>query len=1081
MITKKRLKEQGIFYKQILIPLFILLLVTGGKGFAQRGNQILVNGTVLSTSGKLPLAGATVTVYPGELNVKTDNAGRFEIPLRTDSGTIMVTFLGYDEFIQPFSGSDHGPFEIILTETANQIEEVLVNTGYQSIRNERSTGSFNVIGNNLINRSVSTDILSRLENLSPGLLFNHGDAASTDPFLVRGRSTITAEAQPLIVLDDFPYDGDLNNINPNDIESVSILKDAAAASIWGARAGNGVIVLTSKRGTSTTPKLNISSNINFQGRPNLFNVDVISSVDLLDFTKLLFDNGQFDSANSGSLTGNTTPIPGAVELLLENPHNLNEIWDNLGKQDVRNDITKYLYRPSVNQQHSINISSSNENLDYYLSGGYDRNLSNLVACADNRISLRSRANFKINQRFHIASTLSFIQSNQKEGHNGGTELRAIGAQKLSYSPYDRLVDDRGNPMPIYAGLREGYIDTAGGGNLLDWTYRPIDEIYKERHSRKANDFILNLSAKYELFAGLTAEVKYQHENQLVSNENLYKENSFYSRHQTNRFTQIDEENSNIFRPFPAGAVLINDKHDVTSNQGRLQLSFNSSFNYDHEVHGFAGYEIRSKKISTKTYSPYYGYNEDYGAVNSHMNFNDLFPVYHNASSARISNAQLMTQLTDNFLSYFANGTYSFKKKYIVNASIRKDEANLFGVETNMKGTPLWSLGGAWQLDQEDFYKLKWLQSVKLRLTYGVNGNISRSASAFSTASFTTGSSHPLPAGTISSPPNNNLRWEKVRMLNVGSDFVVGAAGNIVVSIDYYNKDSRDLIALTPIDPTLGFTSVYTNVAEMLGNGVDVQVKSTNLKVNDFEWSTLFNYSHNNSKVSKYLMPVSSAGRVYIAEGAVNPIQGKPLYSVYSFKWAGLDPENGDPRGYLDGLISTDYASLYNGTPLEELRFHGPLQPTHYGAIMNTFRWKQVALSFNVSFGFGNYFRSQTISNTALLSGWTSHGDYRKRWQYPGDEAKTHVPAIILSPNLNRDNFYRYAEVHVNKADNIRLEDLSFSYEIRSRSSTIKSLKAFLYISNLGVLWTANELGVDPYYNNVPLDRHKVALGLNLTL
>jgi len=1042
--------------------------------------QIEVRGRVADSLGN-PLEGATVKVKGKDLMTSTNSNGEFSlrnVPYKAD---LEVTYLGYIKIVI-IARSNVGNIILKMSPSTLDEIEVKISTGYQQIPKERATGSFDLIDNELLNRSVSPDFLSRLENLSPGLQFNKGDAAETDPFLIRGRSTITADAQPLIVLNDFPYDGDLSNINPNDIESVSVLKDAAAASIWGARAANGVIVITTKKGKTAKPRIELNSNVTLQAKPDVYNVSWMTSADRVDWERMLFDQGYYDGAKLGNtLARRVSPIPEAVELMIANDADLPIELEKLRQYDARKDIERYFYQNSVNQQYNLNISGAQDKLTYFFSAGYDANRSNLVGQNYERISLRNATTYRLTDKLQLQGTMQYIQSTERTGDNPGMNT-GIGYGLNGLSPYTRLVDENGVAQPYHSYYRKAFIDTAGSGNFLDWNFRPYDEIRLQRTSDNIRDILVNATARYEILKGLQAEILYQYQFQQVVNQTATDELSFTARNRINRFTQINSATGTVTYPVPLGGMLQTSDNEIRSHQGRAQLNFNRSWHDKHNVDAIAGVEIRSKATDGMSYF-YYGYRPQYNAFNVNVDFVNTYPLTVSTGNSRIpSGSNGLTKLTDNFFSLYANGAYTYDSRYTFSASMRKDEANLFGVSSNMRGTPLWSIGAKWQLNRESWYTWDWLPVVNPRVTYGVNGNISRAASALTTAYlYSGGTTHRYPTATVVRPPNDQLRWERVKMLILGLDFSL--KGSVLSgSIEYYDKTATDLLAQTPTDPTLGFSSVFANVASMKGKGWDIQLNSLNIK-KALRWQSNLIYSYAANKVTEYLMPVSSVGRSYLTGlTAVQTIIGMPLYTAYSFAWAGLDPETGAPRSYLNGEISTDYNAIYNTTSLDGLQCHGPVQPVHYGALRNTFSFRQFTLSFNISYKFGYYFRVPTVINNAIVGGWDGHGDYALRWQKPGDEQHTHVPTMIYPANVNRDNVYRYASVHILKGDHIRLEDVNISYTLqRSTRLPFQSMRVFVYAANLPVLWTANSRDIDPYFNNVPRTAASFALGMNLTL
>lgn len=1059
--------------KSSILSILILLM-----GFNLLFGQVASHkGTVIDTDTKFPLENATIKSITVNTGVQTNSRGNFEISTNIKD-SILVSLIGYRSVIISITSLANG-LPIELEKISQNLDEVtVISTGYQQLPKERATGSFQHVNSELFNRSVSTNVLNRLENVVSGLIFNKGDAANTDAFLIRGRSTITADAQPLIVLDDFPYDGDLNNINPNTIESVTVLRDAAAASIWGARAGNGVIVITTKKGKTSRPQVQLNTNVTFQGKPDLSNVSMISSSDRVEWERFLYQSGYYQSTQIGNtLTSRSSAIPQAVELMISNPADLNEQLENLKRQNVYEDLSKYFYRSSVNQQHNISVSGREKNLSYMFSAGYDKNLEHLIGSSYDRITLRSSNQYKINKNLTAQASLQYTQSNNKQGGNDGLNTANFSR---GLSPYTSLVDDQGNSLPYYHIHRKPFLDTVGKGRLQDWTYRPYDEISLRTNTDKVTDMLLNTGIRYEIFDGLTAEVKYQYQNQIGNLREINSPNSYGARYTINRFSQPNA-NGGVNYIVPLGGTLQSNESEVQSHQGRIQASYTKNWNLKHDLNAIGGYEIRGR-ITTGSNNFRYGYDEEFASINPIIDLLTWYPVLDGENPTQIPpGVNNVSKFTDNFLSYYFNGAYSYDKRYTISASFRKDEANLFGVNTNMKGTPLWSLGAAWILSNESFFNKQLLSYLKIRMTYGVNGNVSRLASANAvTLRSSAGTTHNFPTQSILSPPNKNLRWERVKVFNIAADF--GTKNNrINGTIEFYNKRSDDLLAQTPTDPTLGFTTVYANVAAMTGKGVDVNLNLVNMQSSYFTWQTAFLYSYTNNKVSDYYMPISTMGSTYLIDlSSITPVIGNPLYSAYSYQWAGLNPTNGNPQVLVDGVVTQDYNALYNTLPLEKLQYHGSVQPVHYGAVRNSFSYKNIGLSFNISYKFGYYFRTTSVYNSGLVSSWTGHGDFSKRWQKSGDELTTHVPSMIYPANPLRDNVYQYSSVHIHRADNIRLEDISLSYDFFSNDKkAFEKIRVFLYMSELGTLWYANKLKIDPYYNNVPSARKRVSLGVNI--
>ncbi|MFT3947185.1 MAG: SusC/RagA family TonB-linked outer membrane protein [Agriterribacter sp.] len=1050
----------------------------------------VIKGKIIDDASRQPVAGVTIGNKAGRVYALASDSGYFSFRLTNHADSIVFNAVGYKKLILKPDAADN--FLVITMQASAEIlSEVFVSTGFQKLPRERATGSFDFIDDKLISRTVASDFLSRIENLSPGLLMNKGDAASTDKFLIRGRSTIYANAQPLIVLDNFPYDGDINNINPNTIENISILKDAAAASIWGARAANGVIVITTKQGKTQKPQVDFIANFTSKGRPDLYNVRTISSADFIEAEKSLFASGYYETDEFyNSLDYGHPPFTPVVELLRAKRDGLIpadeadaaiEAYKNF---DVRKDISKYLYQPSLNQQYAVNLSGRSTGINYFLSAGYNKDQLPLAGQYNDRLSLLSRNTMKVNKWLSIEAGLQYTQGQQHLNGNQGYSYNSIAGK--NFYPYAQFTNADGSPAYLDMQYNKQFTDTAGQSKLMNWKYAPLRDIYEQHYTITTRDFNANAGLTFSITPYLSADVKYRYQYQLVSTYNLYTDSSFYARNMINNFTQVDFTTGNVSYPIPKGGILYNGTDEVISHQGRAQLNFHKRWNM-HDVSAIAGYEVKNMITKSGNSGYQYGYDESISQINNTIDYTSYYPQYSNIYDyAMIGSGGSRAKYTDNYLSYYANAAWTMNDRYILSGSFRKDEANLFGVSTNMKGNPLWSAGAAWLLHNESFFKAKWISQLKLRGTIGYSGNISRAVSAVSTISYRpSASGTPLEYATILNPPNDKLRWEKVRMINLAADFAL-FNNRISGSVEYYFKKAEDLLGAAPVDPTLGIgginnPSFYGNVAAMKGTGIDIQINSNNLK-GKIVWTTFFNFSYTTSKVTKYLMPVASSAGIYL-NSAINPIVGKPLYELFSFRWEGLDPSNGAPQGYLAGKPSTDYNAIYNTTPLDSVIDNGNRQPRIYGAIRNTIDFRNLSISFTLSYKYKYYFRRSSI-NYNTLSSWTAHADYAQRWQTPGDEKITTVPAYVYPVDPLRENFYANSSILVEKADNIRLEDINISYNLskaNSRWLPVDQVRIFVITTNIAPIWTANKQNIDPYYNNIPGERAAFSFGLNLSL
>jgi TonB-linked SusC/RagA family outer membrane protein len=1044
-------------------------------------SERIIEGRITSAQDGLSLAGVNVIVKGTTHGTTTDSEGRFKLDIK-EQDVIVCSFIGYANMEITVTTQTY--LDIQLEEDIATLSEVvIVSTGYQSLPKERATGSFVQVDNSLVNRRVSTDVISRLEDITSGLIFNRNISGRTNDISIRGQSTLFANTKPLIVIDNFPYDGDLNTINPNDVESMTVLKDAAAASIWGARAGNGVIVITTKKGRDNqAPRVSINSNITISDKPDLFYAPRMSSSDFIDVEKMLFDNGYY-TATENSI--NQAPLTPAVELFIAERDGLidsdemQQQLNRLRQQDVRRDFEKYFYRKSVKQQYALNLNGGSATNKYFVSVGWDKNMESLIANDFDRVTFNANNIWSLlDNKLEASAGIYYTESNRTSNNMGSDAVRFTTVSPLY--PYAQLKDENGNNLPITKDYRLGFVQDAQTNGLLNWQYNPLDEIALADNTGKLTDYRINAQLNYSIIKGLKAEVLYQYWKSFSQGRNYRSESTYYVRDLINVFTQ-EGVNGSLTNALPRGGILDMDETNSASHNLRTQLTFSKSWG-QHEVNAIGGFEVKELNTTGASFR-YYGYNDEL-ATNKIVDYVTFYPKYFNTASVmQIPNFDSQSSLTDRFLSYYANAAYTYKHRYTFSFSTRKDQSNLFGVRANQKGVPLWSTGLAWNINDEPFYQLEWLPYLKLRSTFGYNGNIDKSVTANTTA-FMIGfnSLTGLPFARITNPPNPALQWERVKIWNSGIDFELKYRV-VNGSIDYFIKQGIDLIGTSPLAPSTGVTTFKGNTANTKGHGIDVVLNTINLD-REVKWNTNLLFSHLIEKVTTYKQKATASNYLVSASGSSGqayPLEGKPLYALYSYAWDGLDPTTGDPQGILEGTPSTDYAAIVQGATPENIVFNGSARPTVFGSLRNTFTWKNLSLSFNMSYRMGYYFRMNSIRYANLLSGQVEHGDYENRWQQAGDESRTIVPSMPTTINANRDNVYLYSEALVEKGDHIRFQDVNLSYTLDQSlwpKFPFQSAQLYMYVNNLGVIWKATDRNVDPDYQNMKPVR-SIAFGLKI--
>ena len=724
----------------------------------------------------------------------------------------------------------------------------------------------------------------------------------------------------------------------------------------------------------------------------------------------------------------------------------------------------------MNQQYALNLKGGGDKHDYFFSVGYDNVLNNLVGNKNERVTLNSNYNFRPAKNLTFSVGLNFIQGSFQ--NNSVINDIKPGISKQLF-PYAQLAEINGNSLAIVRDYNSNYLDTVGNGKLLDWKYKPLDETKNINKTNNLTENRVNLGIKYNFLKNFSTEVKYQFYKSTTRSQNYYNDSTYFARNTINKFSLIS--GNTITRPVPLGSILDQINNYSTSHRGRFQLNYNNSWGQRHKLISLAGAEISQVINETNSYTTY-GYSKNNGTF---RNVNYDIPYQQNPSgAANIPSGYSISKFTDRYISYFGNAAYTFNDRYTFSVSGRIDKSNLFGVDINQKSIPLYSVGSLWDISKEHFYKLPWLPLLKLRVTYGYNGNVDKSVTAYTTIQQLSNSFYyGLPYANISNPGNPELRWEKIRMLNFGLDF--SFRNNILSgSLEYYLKNGIDLISNSPLPTSTGLSSYRGNTANTEGHGFDIVINSRNFSTSNFKWTTNFICSYALDKVTKYDVKYSTLNYVNLGAGLtgnIMPLVGKPIFAIYSYKWAGLNPNTGAPQGYLNKTISVDYANIIK-TPIDSVVFNGTSRPTTFGSIGNSLYYKRLSLSFNVTYKLNYYFRRTSINYSLLINNWGGHKDFASRWKIPGDEAFTNVPSIQYPPlNANRETFYQLSEVLVEKGDHIRLQDISISYDIiksKKPKTFISDLQVYGYVNNVTILWRANKQHLDPdvYSTNLPNPR-----------
>lgn len=1065
----------------ITLPIWCVAHLLAGQNIAT------VQGIVKDAVTLQPLNGVSVTALNSKTAVLTAYNGFFKLQV-VYPDTLLFTHINYQPYKVVVTAAGMLP-EILLQPAEKSLEEVTINTGYQQLKPNEVNGSFTVVSNEKLNEQKGITILDRLNGVTPGLLFKAGKKTSsvntTSLLSVRGESTINGVLDPLIILDNFPYDGDINNINPNDVESVTVLKDAAATSIYGAKGGNGVIIITTKKGTyNMKPAVEISTAAIIIPRPNLYRYSNLSVNDFINMEAYLFNQGYYNSKIGSFFRESISP---AVEVFLNRKNGMISAQDSarvinyLKAGDTRAAYNSLYNTNTITLQNSFSVRGGSQYLAWMLGGNYD-NTTNYDRSVNRRVNFRFNNRFKLGTKLVLEAAANYTNVT---GITGSPAFNSIRFNNVAL-PYLRFWDEAGNAVAVAKDYQKTYTDTAGAGRLLNWNYYPALEPGFIDNRTGREDIVGMLGLTATIINGLTLSVTYQYQRQNNTQQIYYDAQSYYARDLVNRFTQLGSDAAaDLFR-VPKGGIKLSTLSNETAQNGRAQLTYNRHWTGPlTSLSGMAGMELRNLVTEGSTNS-LYGYSES--PVRSvPVDYNTRYPVIITGFEAAIPNPPSIKPITTNrYVSAYCNLAARFYDRFLINASLRKDAANTFGLKTNDKWNPFWSSGIGWELSRERFFHWRLFNYLKLKATLGTSGIVNANKTADALVSFTNDYITNFLSGQVFTLNNPNLRWEKSKQIDVGLEFAT--RGNRVTgTIDYYNKKGKDLYGTAPFNYTAwgGSNTMEVNIANMEGNGFDIAVNAVILK-KKVQYSSGIIFNYNQSKTTQYLGPDANKIALILGDGnLIVPLLGKPLYSIAAYKWGGLNAA-GDPQGFVNGVLSTDYLAIRQEANEKGIAgniiYMGPANPVFYGAWNHSLQWKGLMVTVNLQYKLGYYFRRSSLNYQTLYTTGIGNSEYQNRWQQAGDETVTNVPARVYTSYpqfIQRNSFYESAEINVLRGDHIRLQYINLLYGWSFKHAIIKTAILNFNVANLGIIWRKNKYGLDPdfdYTSTIP-PRPQFTIGL----
>lgn len=965
--------------KRVLI---VLLCFVGALSSAFAAEK-KVQGVVISSEDNLPLIGASVYVTAEDLKkagsaqttmgVITDVDGQFSIAIPAGITRFFCSYVGYDVLeVKLVPGKEH--YEITLHASSQMLDAVVV-TGYQTVERRKLTAAVSKldISDETIGAVKSID--QALAGQIAGLSVSPTSGAPGAPakIRIRGTASLNGTQDPLWVLDGIPLEGtdvpepdELNDItnmkqssiaglNPADIENITILKDAAATAIYGARAANGVIVITTKKGKVGKPVINFSSRFTYTPTLSLDRLNLLNSAEKVGLEMDMIRNNYSPDNHKGG-----------VYNILSNYNELSAFqnggWDALSSdtqaainrlKSVNTNWGDILFRDAFSQEYNLSLSGGTERVTYYTSFGYYKEDGNVDGVGMDRFNLVGKTSYKVNSILKVGASMF---ANRRKNTNYLTDAYGM-SNPVFYSrkanPYFELYDKNGNYNYDYD--IQNNTDKDLGFNIFEERQNTSNESVVNSFS-SIFDAELRFNDKWKL----TSQFGYQLEK--TSREEIADWESYAMRYyyKLSEYSQGGETKHFL----PEGGMQKSYENSNSQITWKAMGEYRDSFNDIHELEVMAGTELRKTWYET-LFSAGYGFDR--------KTLTTKPVIFPNESYATSFPLHQTTYKENAYVSFYSTASYSLLNRYTVGGSIRFDGSDLFGVDKKYRYLPLYSVSALWRLSQEPFMQqAKWVDNLVFRASYGLQGNIDKNTSPFLLGTYRSESILPGVSEDviiINSAPNKKLRWEKTQSVNAGFDFsVLNQAINL--SVDYYYRKGTDLIALRMLPLETGFTSMNVNWASMENKGVEISLSTRNITTKNFSWYTNFNFAYNGNKVLQENIPEqqTTPGR-----------EGYPVGAIFALKTAGVNKETGNMMFYNPEGEKVTLKELYrlkdewgigiassDVTAAEERTFYsyiGSSDAPYTGGLINTFSYKNWELNVNFSLTFGGtYVRSPLMTS-----------------------------------------------------------------------------------------------------------------------
>lgn len=1017
----------------------LLLLVVGLMSIMQVFAQSrTVTGKVTDLSGS-PIFGASITVKGTSIGTTSDANGDFSLTVPGTANTLIISSVGYSE--QEFSITDKSSITVALRPSGTDMDEVVV-VAYGTQKRESITGSISTIGSKQLENRLTTNITQALAGAAPGIATTSGNGqpGSSAAIRIRGFGSINASSSPLFVVDGFPYEGFIGDLNTNDIESISLLKDASSTALYGARAANGVVLITTKKGKSQEAKVNVNATFGYSQRalPEYNRVgtnDYYPTMWMALKNSLVYSSGmsEADAAEQASAT--------IASQLIYNPYNV-AAEDIVGVDGKLNPNASLLYNDfdwfdGISQngpRNEIALSTSAKagKTDYYLSLNYLKDEGFLLKSDYERVTARLNLNSQAKSWLRMGLNVSgvIVKSNTASAGDNNTSSFInpfVFARRIGPIYPIHAYDADGNP--VLDAFGNHYYDYGRHPGAIN---RP-NGAHSGRHVIYETMLNSNVSTRNSLIARTYLEGKFFRDFTFTTNLGVDL-NNVRTKGFQNRIVGDGVTGGGT------SSAAANEFRTISMNQ---LLNYKKSFG-NHDVSLLLGHEnswVDENYLNGNRRGMILDGNEQLA------NFVTLGGV----------NGRLETLRRD---AYFSRINYDYNNKYYVELSFRRDGSSRFS--PSQRWGNFYSIGASWFIKREDFMSsVNWLSDLKIRAAYGTVGNDALDTYYEYQALYDLGWNNASEPGLIASKLSNpDLTWEVNKTLSLGIDF--GVINNrITGSIELFDRGSSELL----FDVPQGLSSIVTtrteNVGTMSNKGIELQLNAEIIRTKDVSWSVQFNGTSLKNKITK--LP----GGQPITSGTKRLEEGRDLYAFYLRQWYGVDPDDGSGLYYALPGTTTNIRISKNGDTLTtnptfaRYDYSGSAIPKVFGSIGSTVTFRGIGLSFLLNYQLGGKFYDGNYAGLLTPSyGGALHADVLKSWQKPGDV--TDIPRLDITSSTN---FNAQSSRFLIDASYLSIRSITLSYDVNKGLTDrlgLSLLRFYVSAENLAIM--SKRTGLNPAEN-----------------